>query len=318
MNDTKRISELVGNVEKLHSAPAVAQRVLEITRDDYFEIRDVVDCLEHDPALAASILRLVNSSHFGLSSKLLSVQQAVTYLGRRSLRLTVLSFGIIDGLMRSAPSVLFETFWRRALTVAVAARICARELRLDCESAFTTGLFCDLGVLVLAQYDPKNYPRMYMDHAHDHELIDAEQNQYGCDHMTLGAELLRRWSFPDELTEAVRDHHVVPSDSPSLHQLAYTASLLAEVLWDPDSRRVPEVQSIVAEVFQGDTDKLIDLAIECKSAYAKALESFSVSLPGEMDPDTLRERAREQFRKAAIDASIELDGIEAVAETHGF
>jgi hypothetical protein len=37
-----------------------------------------------------------------------------------------------------------------------------------------------------------------------------------------------------------------------------------------------------------------------------------------MEPDALRELAREQFQKAALDASMELDGIEAVAETHGF
>lgn len=99
--------------------------------------------------------RIPNSdSLFGLANKVSGVQHAVTYLGRRTLRIAVLSFGLVDCLMEATPAVLFEVYWRRALTMACAARLCAKGVNEDEDTAYCAGLFADLGVLVFAQTDP--------------------------------------------------------------------------------------------------------------------------------------------------------------------
>jgi len=49
----KQIDALLEAADRLHSAPTIALKIVEITRDPNFEVGEVVACLEHDPALAA-------------------------------------------------------------------------------------------------------------------------------------------------------------------------------------------------------------------------------------------------------------------------
>ena len=97
------IDRALAKLDKLHSSPLVALRVMELTRNEEFEMFDVAECLENDPALTASILRLVNSSYYGLPRKITGLSHALNYLGRRSVRLAVLSFGLVKMLVSGAP-----------------------------------------------------------------------------------------------------------------------------------------------------------------------------------------------------------------------
>lgn len=52
------LDTLLQRANRLHSAPQVAQSLLNLTRDTDFDIQDVVDCIERDPALAARVLQI--------------------------------------------------------------------------------------------------------------------------------------------------------------------------------------------------------------------------------------------------------------------
>ncbi|MCP4549557.1 MAG: HDOD domain-containing protein, partial [bacterium] len=61
------MDDLISQVKELHSSPTVALKIFKLLKDPDFEMEELKKCLEADPALAAAILRLVNSSRFGLS-----------------------------------------------------------------------------------------------------------------------------------------------------------------------------------------------------------------------------------------------------------
>ena len=50
--------------------------------------------IESDMALAAAVLKAVNSSLYGLSGRVQSVQQSITYLGMREVAGIALEFGL--------------------------------------------------------------------------------------------------------------------------------------------------------------------------------------------------------------------------------
>lgn len=52
----------IGRLDRLHSAPQVACQLLRMLQDERVETCQLVQCLETDPALASSVLKLVNSS----------------------------------------------------------------------------------------------------------------------------------------------------------------------------------------------------------------------------------------------------------------
>ena len=52
---------------RLYTLPAVAMRVLQLTDNPKIDAPALKECIDNDPALAGKILKVVNSSLFGLS-----------------------------------------------------------------------------------------------------------------------------------------------------------------------------------------------------------------------------------------------------------
>lgn len=306
---------LIDNVEELHSSPMVACRVLQLLKDPEFQVREVEKYLESDPALAASILRLVNSSCFGLSHKIASLQQAVTYLGTRSLRLVVLSFGLIDRLTRGTPAKVCEEYWRRALSMAAAAsRLSQQQSGLRLDEAYSAGLLADVGVLVFAQVDTDWYVSMYGAQGHGRELIEAERERFGFAHPALGARLLARWNLPQPLTRAISRHHEQPGGNDPLGLVVSAADMLADVLWTPQGPRMPEVQQLLQSEFRLDLDGFITLAVECKQDIADSAELFRVELAGSIDCEALARSALHQYKAEAVQTALDWDSVASILE----
>jgi len=60
-----------------------------------------VEVIEHDPILIMKILKLVNSSYFGLAQKITSVNHAVVYIGINTVKNLALSAATLGVLPRT-------------------------------------------------------------------------------------------------------------------------------------------------------------------------------------------------------------------------
>ena len=308
---------LIRQTDQLHSIPGVASRLLSLTRDIDYDIHDVVDCLQHDPALVAKVLRTVNSVHFATTCKVASLQQAVTLLGLRSLRLVAMTFGLIEGLTRGAPARVTRDFWRRALTLAtVARRLSLGPAAIDPSEAYSAGLLADIGVLVLAQAEPAEYAELYRSFRHGHELVDAERQRYGCGHPAVGAALLERWCAPTELVTAVEVHHNQPTDRLSLETIVQTADLVADVVWTAGSPHVRAAQRQLEQTHGTNIDQFIELCRTCQKDVQAESDAFGVSLEQGVDCEKLLDQARLQYAHAAMESALELDSLTALIEDH--
>ena len=76
------VQQFVERTGQLYSLPAVAAEVLRLTGEPQIDPRAIKDCVERDPALAARILRVVNSSLFGPSRQVTDLQPGVDAPGR--------------------------------------------------------------------------------------------------------------------------------------------------------------------------------------------------------------------------------------------
>ena len=203
---------LLKNIEELHSIPQVANRLLELTRFDDYDMREVAACLAQDPALAAKILRIANSAQFALHRPVTSIQQAAGLLGRRSLRLAALAFGLIGSLGDGLAKQVVDRYWRRAVTMAIAAKqlasLAGGSQPHDC---YTAALLADVGVLALGQTFGDEYFRMHDEHCHDERLVAEERRRFGCGHPAVSAGLLAHWELPADLVAAAGRHHALNS-----------------------------------------------------------------------------------------------------------
>ena len=100
-------------------------------------------------ASAATLLKTVNSSWYGLANKARSVQQAIAYLGleRTSLLLAgLLLRNVFPSSQRRAMAKFWEASTELAVTLGFIARVLGRE---DRDELHTFGLFRDAGSAVL-------------------------------------------------------------------------------------------------------------------------------------------------------------------------
>ena len=60
----------------LPTLPAVAVKLLDLSRDPETETGDIVKLIKTDPAICAKILQATNSPYFGFSARVTSIDRA--------------------------------------------------------------------------------------------------------------------------------------------------------------------------------------------------------------------------------------------------
>lgn len=228
----------VCQVENLPSLPKVAMEVLRLTRDENVSVEALARVIQNDPALAAKLLKVVNSALFGLPRPVASIRQAMVILGLRTVKVMALSFSVVDALStRSDAELDMELYWKRSLCSAVAGRLLAKVVAPgQSEEAFVAGLLADLGMCALWKCAGKEYCRVFdAFDAGNRPLHEIEREQLGFCHAQASAALLRAWNLPAPVCDAVARHHdesEPPSGVPDLAQIVRAAAFVAEVFCD--------------------------------------------------------------------------------------
>jgi HD-like signal output (HDOD) protein len=160
--------------------------------------------------MSAKLLQLVNSSFFGLSTRVASTVRAVNLLGIETIKTLVLSVKIFSEFDRPGmPSV--STLWDHSLLTGMIARSIATQEDLaqnQIDEAFTAGLLHDIGKLILLDKLPERYTDIIQMSGDDKRPIwEAEQTVLGTSHAQVGAYLLGIWGLSGSLVEAVGYHH---------------------------------------------------------------------------------------------------------------
>jgi HD-like signal output (HDOD) protein len=199
------IERIVRRAAALYTLPAVAVEVLRLTDHPKVDVAALRECIERDPALTAKLLRVVNSSLFGLSRKVGDLNQALAMLGTKPLKLLVLGFSLPEKLFLDVARDQLQWYWNTTLVRAVAAReISERYFDRPGDDAFLAGLLEDIGVLVLLRELGGPYASLVRQAiAAGEDLHEAERTAMGFDHAQLSARLLEDWNMPTTLVRVV-------------------------------------------------------------------------------------------------------------------
>lgn len=192
----ERLRALAGSVDGLPSLPRIYGDLTAALESPNCGAPEIAAVVCRDPALAAKVLQLVNSSFFALPRQVTALPDAVSYLGVTTVRSLVLSteaMSLFRPAARAAGLDVDALATRAVSTATEAARLAAPEYRAD---AFTAGLLSDAGLLLLAAKAP--------------ELLRRDEAELGFTHGGLGAYLLGLWGLAPGIVEAVAFHHQAP------------------------------------------------------------------------------------------------------------
>ena len=201
-------AELVTEVTELVSFPDVAVQVNDLLADDVSDAEKVGAIIEQDPALTATLLKVANSSMYGVGGGVDSVAKAFTRIGAREIQeltLGICATRAFNGVPNEILSV--EDFWQHSLLCGAAARILARRVRTpDAGMVFTGGLLHDIGHLVMFHLIPTESLEalaLSRDEMDGDEVYLAEREVLGFDHMDVGRLLGELWNWPAALVQSI-------------------------------------------------------------------------------------------------------------------
>jgi HD-like signal output (HDOD) protein len=186
---------------------ALVQLSLLLAEED-INLQAASSLIETDMALAAAVLKAVNSSLYGLRGRVQSVQQAITYLGMREVAAITFEMGL-----RAAfpPAAELEPVWKRAAVRGLMMGRLGQRLSLDSWAAHSAGLFEECGKAVLFRHAPDHYRAMLRAAGGgpeaDAKLLTLEHAGFGVSHDALGAALCESWGLGAAAVASVR-HHV--------------------------------------------------------------------------------------------------------------
>ncbi len=224
------VSDGLGEVPPL---PHVLRELLRELSDPQSSSRTVARIAASDPALAASLIRTVNSAAMGKRGHITSVSGAVSFLGYNAVRGIVIRMRL-ERILPTRPGQAGydqEDLWVHSMAVAHAAE-CLAERRPDVDRGFisTLGLLHDIGKLAINSYFPRAAAQLVEPGTiHDESLLDRERRILGADHAEIGALLAEHWKLPGDLVEAIRHHHAPQSAPASLPGEIRTAAILVHL-----------------------------------------------------------------------------------------
>jgi len=203
---THQAEELIKEIG-IPPCPAVLTEFIAESRRDEPDFRRLSHLINKDTALAASILKTINSPFYGLNKKAKTVQEALSLLGLRE------TTRLISGLLlrrafASCDTPAMQEYWDTSSRVAMLSAYLGRELAVaPLEEGHTFGLFRDCGVPVLLIRYPE-YASMLTETAFQNERgrSESERARFGFDHAQVGATLAQSWHLPNEMWQAIHVH----------------------------------------------------------------------------------------------------------------
>jgi len=226
------LQKRVKRLRKLPSSPAVLEPLLKLLRrpSDQIELREVVELVSYDNAIAAQCLRIVNSPLFGRSRVTDSIQAAVLSLGIRRIEVILLSCCLQKLIPSDKWAADPAVFWKHSLGCAMVSREFAQRIEFpDSERAYLAGLLHDLGILVNSFAYAEEYPGVFAEAMRTGKpLHEVEKAILGFSHCESGKILAAAWQIPPPVVEVIEWHHDVehaPEENP-LTALVHLSDLL--------------------------------------------------------------------------------------------
>jgi HD-like signal output (HDOD) protein len=212
---------------------AIASQVLALTTDSDLDLGRFSRVIEGDPAFAADILFLANSSLFGFPSRVHSLRHGIALLGLdriKSLAVTVAMRGFL-----SARNSLVHQCWRHSAACALVCDEISGIFDVSSDRAYTAGILHDIGRLgLLKTYTKEMTEVLNGQYVVTQEVLRAEREALNVDHGRAGAWLVQNWTFPKDFAIVCKHHHDAPNaNDPEILQLVKAACKIADAIGFP-------------------------------------------------------------------------------------
>ena len=206
--------------------PEVANKVMRLTQDKNSITTDLAKLIQSDQVVAGHVMRIANSALYSPSTKLVSLQQAISRLGMAIIGEIALAASI-NSKMFNAPgfSKLIQSQLRFSLYTGLWAKEVARVCKRNVEAAFLAGLLHDIGRPVCLQTTLEIAERIGVP-VTEADILPLE-NTFG---RIIGSQVVDHWEMPKVVCDVVTwfDKYEQAGNSKELTMIVVAASKFAQ------------------------------------------------------------------------------------------
>lgn len=222
--DKKQIVDnAVKEISHIATLPEVTVKIIELVEDPNSTAQDLHKIISNDPALCSRILKVVNSSFYGLPGQIGSINRAIVLLGLNAVKNIAISASLAKLFKggQLCPAFSAKDLWAHSVHTAAAAKLIADSRKLGLpDEAFLAGLMHDIGVMVELQFNRNglievmNNLKVGKDGVPGASMLDLEKQTFQATHQDFGRGLCEKWKFP-KIFSAVTGFHHNPGEAPS-------------------------------------------------------------------------------------------------------
>jgi len=224
------LSESVSRPQTIAPLPRVCAQLAELTAQQATDAVQLARLIQSDPALAGEIMRVANSPALRPRTAIVSLQQAVSWLGVAEVRNIAMAV-MLRGEVFVAPGhePESEELWREAWLAALWAKEIARERRKHVESSFLAALMhrtgAALALKILSRFEFER--RVGLDRDTFGNLVVEFEPAFG-------RLLMNSWLLPGDVQDAASDwRNYRESNHSDLAGTVHAAHLLATHTLNP-------------------------------------------------------------------------------------
>lgn len=215
---------LISRINELPRIESVLQELLEMVNRESIDFGDLAHKMAMDQVLLARVLRMANSAQFGGVKGVSNINDAIVRIGIGAIR-NLISSSILASTFPKIETLNVKDYWAGTFEVATIASTIAKDIKLDPNEAFSTGILHNIGELMIHTLEPEKAVIISHRISSGENPAQVQRELLGVDAQQLGAALAESWMFPNQLVDAIANvnHPAKAVESKRLACLMYLA-----------------------------------------------------------------------------------------------
>jgi HD-like signal output (HDOD) protein len=208
--------------------PEVAMSLINTFALEQPELTYVRDLIAKDPTLTATVLRMANSSMFGMRRPVNTLEAAISLVGLSAIRSKAIAI-CLTGVFPLPQGMSRAVFWSQSLKCAGYSMWLALAIGMEQNEAWLAGMMLRLGEVAIGQLEPQAIEKIELAPLTSTQRWQMERDLVDVDEGQVMAGIANNWNFPTQIGQALATcTQAAPAKFSQLGAVLHLASILSD------------------------------------------------------------------------------------------